>query len=171
MRKPPPNASRLKSVARRTTIPRDFASGAICTGLVSTSTAPESEVNDRCNQRDGRVGDEAGTLSGDHIPAESGSQEGGQSACESAERPGESSRYIIDRKYPCQFPRYHRFRQGGLLERQKDAHVARGRIQSSNECDRKQRPKAPYVDEPKTGGHHQTARTQKQSSPSDALVA
>src|SRR6202035_575406 len=109
----------------------------------------------------------AGTLSGDHIPAESGSQEGGQSACESAERSGESSRYIIDRKYPRQFSRY---RQGSLFERQKDADVARGRIQSSDECDRKQRPKAPYVDEPKTGGCHQTARTKKQSSPFDPLA-
>jgi len=94
--------------------------------------ARERAVNDRCNQRDGRVGDEAGTLSGDYIPAESGSEEGGQSACESAERSGESSRYIVDREYPRQFPRYHRFSQGGLLERQKDADVAGGRIQCSN---------------------------------------
>jgi hypothetical protein len=46
MTKPPPNASRLKSVARRTTIPRDLASGALCTEVLNVAAQPW----DRCRQ-------------------------------------------------------------------------------------------------------------------------
>ena len=87
----------------------------------------------------------------------------GDRRCEDAERTGERPDNAVTRKDRGAPPRLGGLRQRGLLERQEDAGIARGRVHRADKRDEQQRPEGRRHREPGAGRDHQQRGGEQQA--------
>jgi len=94
-----------------------------------------------------------------------------QAAHERAERAGEVAGDVVRREESGAFPGRSRLRERGLLRRQKDAHVARRRVQRTEDGDDQERPERRQSGESDPGREHDQRRADEHAPSLDPMAA